>query len=35
MGKDGKSKDHFTSIASRNDIVRAKDGQFIGLVSEF
>ena len=35
MGKDGKSKDHFTSIASCNDIVRANDGQFIGLVSEF
>ena len=32
MGKDGESKAPFTAKVSRDDIVRANDGQFIGLV---
>jgi general secretion pathway protein G len=35
MGPDGKSKAPFTAKDSRDDIVRANDGQFIGLASEF
>ena len=35
MGKDEKSKTSFTSKESHDDIVRANDGQFIGLVSDF
>lgn len=35
MGRDGKSVSPFTAKASRDDIVRAQDGAFIGLVSEF
>jgi general secretion pathway protein G len=34
MGKDGKSKPQFKSKESRDDIVRAYEGQYIGLVSE-
>ena len=35
MGPDGKSKAPFTAKASRDDIVRASNGGFIGPVSEF
>lgn len=35
MGKDGKSKAPFTAHASRDDIVRANDGMYVGLVSEY
>jgi len=35
MGPDGKSKPPFTARDSRDDIVRAANGGFIGPVSEF
>lgn len=35
MGPDGDSKAPFTAKASRDDIVRASDGAYIGPVSEF
>jgi general secretion pathway protein G len=35
MGKDGMSQSPFTSEASRDDIVRANDGKYVGLVSEY
>ena len=35
MGKDGSSSAPFTADISRDDIVRANDGGFIGLVSEY
>ena len=35
MGKDGKSVPPFTAKASRDDIVRANNGGFVGPVSEF
>lgn len=35
MGPDGDSKAPFTNKASRDDIVRASNGSFIGPVSEF
>jgi general secretion pathway protein G len=35
MGKDGESKAPFTAKASRDDIVRANNGQFIGPVSAY
>lgn len=35
MGPDGESKAPFTAKASRDDIVRARNGQFIGPVSAF
>lgn len=35
MGKDGESKAPFTAKASRDDIARANNGQFIGLVSAY
>jgi general secretion pathway protein G len=34
-GRDGKSQSPFTSKASRDDIVRANNGRFIGLVSDY
>ena len=34
-GKDGKSQSPFTAKASRDDIVRANNGRYIGLVSEY
>jgi len=34
-GKNGDSKAPFTAKASRDDIVRASDGAYIGLASEF
>jgi general secretion pathway protein G len=34
-GKDGDSKAAFTASVSRDDIVRANDGEYIGLASEF
>ncbi|MDP3695619.1 MAG: type II secretion system protein GspG [Desulfocapsaceae bacterium] len=35
MGEDGKSQTPFTAKASRDDIVRANDGSYIGLVSQY
>ncbi len=35
MGPDGKSQAPFTAKASRDDIVRANNGQFIGPVSQY
>jgi general secretion pathway protein G len=35
MGKDGKSVAPFTAKASRDDIVRANDGRYVGLASEY
>jgi len=35
MGKDGKSQAPFTARASRDDIVRANDGAYIGLVAHY
>ena len=35
MGPDGDSRAPFTAKASRDDIVRASNGGFIGPVSEF
>lgn len=35
MGADGQSQAPFTTKASLDDIVRANDGKYIGLVSEF
>ncbi|MBU1169552.1 MAG: prepilin-type N-terminal cleavage/methylation domain-containing protein [Proteobacteria bacterium] len=35
MGKDGRSSPPFTARASRDDIVRANNGQYIGLVSGY
>lgn len=35
MGPDGKSRPPFTAKASRDDIVRASNGSWIGPVSEF
>ena len=34
-GKDGKSQSPFTAKASQDDIVRANDGSFLGLVSDY
>ena len=34
-GKDGKSKSPFTAKDSQDDIVRANDGAYVGLVSEY
>ena len=35
MGKDGASQTPLTAQASRDDIVRANDGRFVGLASEY
>lgn len=35
MGKDGKSVAPLTANASRDDIVRASDGRFVGLASDY
>jgi len=35
MGEDGKSVSPLTAKASRDDIIRANDGQFIGLASDY
>jgi general secretion pathway protein G len=35
MGKDGASKGPLTAKASRDDIVRANDGRFVGLASDY
>jgi general secretion pathway protein G len=35
MGKDGASVPPLTAAVSRDDIVRANDGRFIGLVSDY
>jgi len=35
MGRDGKSQSPFTSNASQDDVVRANDGAYVGLASEF
>jgi len=34
-GKDGKSQTPFTAKSSQDDIVRANDGGFVGLVSDY
>ena len=34
-GKDGKSETPFTAKASRDDIVRANNGRYVGLVSDY
>ena len=34
MGKDGKSQQQFSAARSRDDIVRAYEGRYVGLVSE-
>jgi general secretion pathway protein G len=35
MGKDGASRPPLTAAASRDDIVRANNGAFIGLASDY
>jgi general secretion pathway protein G len=35
MGKDGKSNAPLTAKASRDDIIRANNGQFIGLAADY
>ncbi len=35
MGPDGKSRAPFTAKASRDDIVRAQNGQYVGLASAY
>jgi general secretion pathway protein G len=35
MGKDGKTKPPLTAKASHDDVIRANDGRFIGLASEY
>ena len=35
MGKDGASVGPLTAKASRDDVVRASDGRFVGLASDF
>ena len=35
MGKDGASMSPLTATASRDDIVRANDGRFVGLASDY
>jgi general secretion pathway protein G len=35
MGKDRKSKSPLTAKASRDDIIRAHDGKYVGLASNF
>jgi general secretion pathway protein G len=35
MGKDGETAKPFTAKKSHDDIVRARDGSFVGLASEF
>lgn len=35
LGKDGVSKSQLTNKDSRDDVVRARDGKFVGLASEF
>ena len=35
MGKDGETAGPLTAKKSRDDVVRANDGRFIGLASEY
>ena len=35
MGKDGKSHKNFTNPSSQDDVVRANDGGYVGLVSNY
>ena len=35
MGKDGASTGPLTAKASRDDVVRANDGRFIGLAKDY
>lgn len=35
MGKDGQSQDTLTAPVSRDDIVRANNGRFVGLASDY
>jgi len=35
IGKDGKTAAPFTAKASQDDVVRANDGEFVGLVADY
>jgi general secretion pathway protein G len=35
MGKDGKSQSPLTAKASRDDIIRANNGQYVGLAADY
>lgn len=35
MGKDGQSKTQLNNKVSLDDVIRARDGQFVGLASDF
>lgn len=35
MGEDGESRPPFTAKVSKDDIIRANDGEFVGLVSDY
>lgn len=35
MGKDGKSATPLTAPVSQDDVIRARDGQFVGLAADF
>jgi len=35
MGKDGQSTTALTAPVSQDDVIRARDGQFVGLASDF
>ncbi|MBN1104104.1 MAG: prepilin-type N-terminal cleavage/methylation domain-containing protein [Deltaproteobacteria bacterium] len=35
MGKDGKSQSPLTAKASRDDIIRANDGQYVGIAEHY
>lgn len=35
MGKDGKSQSPLTAAASRDDIIRANNGKFVGLAADY
>jgi general secretion pathway protein G len=35
MGKDGKTQPPLTALSSHDDIIRANDGRYIGLASEY
>jgi general secretion pathway protein G len=35
MGKDGKSAGPLTAKQSRDDVLRANDGRFVGLASDY
>jgi general secretion pathway protein G len=35
LGKDGKSAGPLTALASRDDVILANDGRFVGLASDY